>query len=74
MPLLPAVVGVVLVTLAEAVSRTEELQRQSGALKRLFGRFPRETALAHSEARGAGAAPGEAAPKASRSLPGGPRS
>ncbi|NPC47036.1 CHASE2 domain-containing protein [Corallococcus sp. AB032C] len=68
-PLLPAVVGVGLVTLAEAVARTEDLQRQSGALKRLFGRFPRETALSPSEARDAGAAP-----DASRSRPGEPRS
>ncbi|RKG86454.1 CHASE2 domain-containing protein [Corallococcus sp. CA049B] len=73
-PLLPAVVGVALVTLAEAVARTGDLQRQSGALKRLFGRFPRETASAPSEAVNAGAAPGTADPGASRSLPGKPRS
>lgn len=73
-PLLPAVVGVALVTLAEAVARTGDLQRQSGALKRLFGRFPRETASASSEAVNSGAAPGTADPGASRSVPGKPRS
>ncbi|RKH33352.1 CHASE2 domain-containing protein [Corallococcus praedator] len=44
-PLLPGVVGLALVTLAEAVARTEDLQRQRGALKRLFGRFPSEAAV-----------------------------
>ena len=72
-PLLPAVVGVVLVTLAEAVSRTEELQRQSGALKRLFGRFPRETAPRIPK-RATPERSWAAEPGASRALPGEPRS
>ncbi|WP_244226907.1 CHASE2 domain-containing protein [Corallococcus aberystwythensis] len=54
-PLLPAVVGVMLVTVAEAVARTGDLQRQSGALKRLFGRFPREVPAAPPEAPDDGA-------------------
>ncbi|CAM3917003.1 CHASE2 domain-containing protein [Corallococcus sp. ZKHCc1 1396] len=64
-PLLPGGVGLALVTLAESVARTEDLQRQRGALKRLFGRFPGESS---------GPPPG--GPKAagdeesSRSLPG----
>lgn len=39
-PFLPAAAGLVLVTLAESVARTEDLQRQRDALKRLFGRPP----------------------------------
>ncbi|MGE6761438.1 CHASE2 domain-containing protein [Corallococcus interemptor] len=66
-PLVPAVVGVLLVTLAEAVARTEDLQRQSGALKRLFGRFPREPSAPPSDAPVAGTTPGAVDP-------GGPRS
>ncbi|WP_375758950.1 CHASE2 domain-containing protein [Corallococcus exercitus] len=67
-PLLPAVVGGVLVTLAEAVVRTGDLQRQSGALKRLFGRFPREAPASSDGTPGAGAGR-----EASRSRPGDPR-
>ncbi|RKH03056.1 CHASE2 domain-containing protein [Corallococcus carmarthensis] len=72
-PLLPAAVGVVLVTLAEAVARTEDLQRQSGALKRLFGRFPREAQAPPPGTPDASAPPGDAGSGASRSLPGDPR-
>ncbi|MCY1047210.1 CHASE2 domain-containing protein [Corallococcus sp. bb12-1] len=64
-PLLPGVVGLALVTLAESVARTEDLQRQRGALKRLFGRFPSEPSV--PPPGGPNAAGGE---ESSRSLPG----
>ncbi|MFP2899586.1 hypothetical protein [Corallococcus sp. 4LFB] len=56
-------------TLTEAVARIADLQRQSGALKRLFGRFPREAVASPDGAPEAGpgreashAAPGEPQP------------
>ncbi|MFB1478902.1 CHASE2 domain-containing protein [Corallococcus sp. RDP092CA] len=73
-PLVPAVVGVVLVTLAETVERTEDLQRQRGALKRLFGRFPREAPPPRRAAQDAGAPPADGEAGTSRARPGDPRS
>ncbi|NBD11959.1 CHASE2 domain-containing protein [Corallococcus silvisoli] len=58
-PLLPGVVGLVLVTLAEAVVRTGDLQRQSGALKRLFGRFPTQPGAPTPKGTDTGAGPGD---------------
>ncbi|WP_223646023.1 CHASE2 domain-containing protein [Corallococcus sp. EGB] len=72
-PLLPAGVGVVLVTLAEAVARTGDLQRQSGALKRLFGRFPRELPTPPPGAQEARAGPVDAETGTARGLSGEPR-
>jgi adenylate cyclase len=57
-PLVPGLVGLLLVTVAETVARTGNLQRQSGALKRLFGRFPAKSHPGTPEAT----SPSEGAP------------
>ncbi|MCP3100812.1 CHASE2 domain-containing protein [Myxococcus sp. K15C18031901] len=52
MPLVPAVVGLVLMLVVDYAARTEELGRQRGALRKLFIRYPQT-------APGSSAPPGE---------------